>query len=57
MVIKIHRTVKKNDITVGYTVKINNKKYPKGNRNFYFPLGGNKDIAMKEAIVEYLKDN
>jgi hypothetical protein len=54
MVIKIHRVVKKNGEPIAYTVKINGRKYPKGNSNFYFPKDRRKDSALAMAYDEYL---
>ena len=52
MVIKIHRVVKKNGESIAYTVKINGRKYPKGNSNFYFPEDKESLTAISMALYD-----
>jgi len=60
MIIKIHRVVKKDNVPVAYTVKVNGQKYPKGNCNFYFPKNGDAMQALSQACYDSgieVKDN
>ena len=52
MIVKIHRVVKKDNAPIAYTVKINGRKYPKGNSNFYFPEDSDSLTAISMALYD-----
>ena len=55
MKVKISRIARFNNKDIGFTVKINYRKFPKGYSNFYFPEDHSQETAKNLAIMEYLE--
>ena len=58
MKVKIAKVAHNKGKPIAFTVKIRGLKYPKGFRDWYFPIDGRPETAIDMALKDYKqKDN